>query len=84
MPLTVLFFGHILLRYWWQMQENIVWCLITLTAGSNPNRFTIGTTWLVVTNQHVHNMFSLKRTNMLCSFLSLHSQIECWLFVIIR
>lgn len=56
MLLTVLVFGHILLRYWWQMQENIVWCLITLTAGSNPNRFTTGTTWLVVTTRHVRNM----------------------------
>lgn len=68
MPLTVLFFGQILLRYWWQMQENTVWCLITLTAGSNPNRFTTGTMWLVVTNQHGHNMFSLKTTGTLCSF----------------
>lgn len=67
-PVTVLFFGQILLRYWWQMQENTVWFLITLTAGSNPNRFTTGTMWLVVTNQHVHNMFNLKTTGTLCSF----------------
>ena len=31
------------------MQDSMIWCLITITAGSNPSRFITGTEWVLLT-----------------------------------